>query len=698
MATIAELAVSVRADGAKQTERELAALEKQAAKTEQRAATMGKAWGVAFGGAAAAVFIGGAKAIIQNTIEAERVQSRLEGRIRALGSTSAASAVQIELMAGRLQMLSTFDDEKIKEAATTLLSFNNIRGDNFERTLRAVTDLAADSGDDLVATAEKVGRALNNPATASRTLRDVGIELSKQQKALVNDLLATGKGSEAQAMLLRELEKRYAGAAEAARNTLGGALQGLKNDFANLLEGDGNGLRGATEAINDLAATMRSPAVREGFQAITSGLFEVVRVAAQAVGAVSDFSDEIKKLSGLNLGGAASVLFNVATGNAAGVVRAFADANRADFTGAVGGSGSTEGGRADHFDGRGFEGGSSGSKRKRGRKLPDFARDAADELRKLLDTESDAREQFNSLAATLAGPLAEATYQFGQDQKQLNELARTGAIDAGTLATAQANLRAQYEADTKAIQARLDPGKQLLDDLQFELSLMKMGAVERATAIQLRGADAEAVRKYGAAVADANRQILDSQRTIDAMDSFRDIASDFLVDLPTKGKGAWRDFLDDLSAQLRRWAANGLIEQLFGARGTNGQGTTGGGWAGALLGAFGGSSGGGNANAWADLFGFASDGFGFADGGYTGPGGRNKVAGVVHAGEYVLSAAATARIGRGALDSMNTGGQGPSSGNTVQQTFVIQGALDNTTREQLARRSGREVETAMRRA
>jgi len=70
----------------------------------------------------------------------------------------------------------------------------------------------------------------------------------------------------------------------------------------------------------------------------------------------------------------------------------------------------------------------------------------------------------------------------------------------------------------------------------------------------------------------------------------------------------------------------------------------------------------------------------------------------VHAGEYVLSAAATARIGRGALDSMNTGGQAPGSGNTVQQTFVIQGALDNTTREQLARRSGREVETAMRRA
>lgn len=45
--------------------------------------------------------------------------------------------------------------------------------------------------------------------------------------------------------------------------------------------------------------------------------------------------------------------------------------------------------------------------------------------------------------------------------------------------------------------------------------------------------------------------------------------------------------------------------------------------------------------------------FGFADGGYTGPGGKYQPAGVVHAGEYVFSADAVRRLGISALDNMH---------------------------------------------
>lgn len=44
---------------------------------------------------------------------------------------------------------------------------------------------------------------------------------------------------------------------------------------------------------------------------------------------------------------------------------------------------------------------------------------------------------------------------------------------------------------------------------------------------------------------------------------------------------------------------------------------------------------------------------GFAEGGYTGDGGRTEAAGIVHKGEYVLNASATKRIGIGALNRMN---------------------------------------------
>lgn len=50
--------------------------------------------------------------------------------------------------------------------------------------------------------------------------------------------------------------------------------------------------------------------------------------------------------------------------------------------------------------------------------------------------------------------------------------------------------------------------------------------------------------------------------------------------------------------------------------------------------------------------------FGFADGGYTGDGGKYEPAGVVHRGEYVMSKAATRRIGVGNLEALHRGALG----------------------------------------
>ncbi len=79
---------------------------------------------------------------------------------------------------------------------------------------------------------------------------------------------------------------------------------------------------------------------------------------------------------------------------------------------------------------------------------------------------------------------------------------------------------------------------------------------------------------------------------------------------------------------------------------------------------------------------------GFADGGYTGPGGKYDPAGIVHRGEYVVDAASTSRLGVGFLNSLRgyaDGGyvappsyQPPSGqgGNNVQVNVMNQ--ADNT--------------------
>ena len=64
-------------------------------------------------------------------------------------------------------------------------------------------------------------------------------------------------------------------------------------------------------------------------------------------------------------------------------------------------------------------------------------------------------------------------------------------------------------------------------------------------------------------------------------------------------------------------------------------------------------------------------GKGFADGGYTGPGGKYEPAGIVHRGEFVINAEQTLR-NRALLEAINRGVQGYASGGYVQRAVASQ--------------------------
>lgn len=66
-------------------------------------------------------------------------------------------------------------------------------------------------------------------------------------------------------------------------------------------------------------------------------------------------------------------------------------------------------------------------------------------------------------------------------------------------------------------------------------------------------------------------------------------------------------------------------------------------------------SGGGSVGGIGSIFSSLFSLFGFASGGYTGPGSKNQVAGFAHKGEYVFDAASTRNIGIGNLESMRRG-------------------------------------------
>lgn len=223
-------------------------------------------------------------------------------------------------------------------------------------------------------------------------------------------------------------------------------------------------------------------------------------------------------------------------------------------------------------------------------------------LAKLLEEEERARTQFEAMAAQLSGPVADANYRYARDLEELNELAAKGAIGSDELTRAQENLRKEHDANVAAIQERLEPGKQLLKDLQFELDLMKLTNAERATAIQLRGLDTEQIQKYGDAIAETNQKIMENAEQVDFMDGWRGEFQDFFSDVLTGTKSigdAFEDMLSNISAMIAERIAQNWVDQLFGQMGSTNGGAAGGGEGGWLAGlasifsSFGGSRAGG---------------------------------------------------------------------------------------------------------
>ena len=139
-------------------------------------------------------------------------------------------------------------------------------------------------------------------------------------------------------------------------------------------------------------------------------------------------------------------------------------------------------------------------------------------------------------------------------------------------------------------------GQQMVNDLKFELELMKMTNAEAQTAIQLRGMSAEAVARYGDEILALNQQLEQNMKLTEQMDGLRQATSNLFEDLisgTVSAKDAFRSFVDDILANITRMIANNFAQSLFGGMGQTGGGLFGG-FAQSLFGGlFGGLAGGG---------------------------------------------------------------------------------------------------------
>lgn len=196
------------------------------------------------------------KKFVDETTIAQNAAAQLNATLRSTGGVAGQSAEALMEHASALQKITVFGDDAVIGAQSLLLTFTRIQGDIFPKATEAVLNVAQAMGTDLKSAAIQVGKALNDPILGVTALARSGIQFTEVQKDTIKKLVETNQLAAAQTIILKELETQFGGSAEAARNTLGGALAGLQNAFGDLFEISQSGTAGVVKSINRITDSL----------------------------------------------------------------------------------------------------------------------------------------------------------------------------------------------------------------------------------------------------------------------------------------------------------------------------------------------------------------------------------------------------------------------------------------------------------
>ena len=234
------------------------ASERAAAQTTALERTVGslKATILKYAGVVGAAWLG--NEFLRNTVDAQNAMAQLEAAVASTGGAAGRSVAQLDAQSMALLELTRFSDEAVKGSQSLLLTFDKIKGVQFDEATLQIANLAERMGGDLKGASLQVGKALQDPVQGLLALRRSGVSFSEAQQQVIKDLFNTGHEAEAQTLILKELEHEFGGAAVAARGTLGGALTHLKNVFGDLFEVSKGGSSSVVSFIDSLARALQS--------------------------------------------------------------------------------------------------------------------------------------------------------------------------------------------------------------------------------------------------------------------------------------------------------------------------------------------------------------------------------------------------------------------------------------------------------
>jgi hypothetical protein len=257
----AKLVIEIVAEAAK-AKKELAGAADGVDDFASKAAGMGKV--VAAGAVAAAAGITAlAVDAFKAASESAKIGRETERVIRTIGASSWTSADQVADLAAAMSDKTGADDEAIQSGANLILTFANVKNevgegnDVFNQATQLALDMSTALGTDMTSASIQLGKALNDPVKGITALSKAGVSFTEQQKDQIRLMAESGDLLGAQKIVLAELGREFAGAAEAA----GTPLDKLMVKIGNLQEDLGAKLIPAVQATAGFIGNTMGPAI-----------------------------------------------------------------------------------------------------------------------------------------------------------------------------------------------------------------------------------------------------------------------------------------------------------------------------------------------------------------------------------------------------------------------------------------------------
>jgi hypothetical protein len=258
--------------------------------------------------ATAAVGLGLAKLgfdMVKLAEESAQANARLDTIAKSMGifgDQAGAVSKRLQAFADTQSMITSTDDELIKNTQAKLLTFKqlaksaDVAGGAFDRATVAALDMAAAGFGSATGNAVQLGKALNDPIRGIGALTRSGITFTEKEKEKIKTLVESNKTLEAQEYILSAIETQVGGTAAATATAtarmqvafenigeeIGSVLlpyvadlaeafvTWLQDDetvafFEDVKVGIGNFIDAMKEAFND-------PAVKETFDRLNNGM------------------------------------------------------------------------------------------------------------------------------------------------------------------------------------------------------------------------------------------------------------------------------------------------------------------------------------------------------------------------------------------------------------------------------------------